>query len=300
VANLVLLLLCFALGLAARRSGAFPADSHKAVTAWVLWVSLPALVFRSIHGVALERTLVLGAGLLWLVFLVPAVIAVLLLRRDPARARGELGATVLCSGLCNTAFVGLPLLEALGGKDVLGPAVVVDQLGAFLALFLFALPFATWLEAGTVSFRASLKKLGRSPALWALGLALATRSIDVPPAADTVLARLADMLSPLAIATIGWQLDLRALQGNGRRLLLGLTWKLVLAPAVVLGVLLLWRGHLGITERVILAQAAMAPMVTAGVVATEHKLAPSLAAAFIALGVPLSLVTVSAWWQLSG
>jgi hypothetical protein len=261
-----------------------------------MFVSLPALTFRAIHGVSLDRTLLVGSALLWLIFLLPAALTWWLVRRGGSREL--LGATVLCAGLSNTAFVGLPLLEALGGKEALGPASVVDQLGSFLALFFFAIPFATVLGGGAVTPRESLRKLARSPALIALALAIVLRDVEVPAVLDAVLLRLAEMLSPLALAIIGWQLDLSSLRGNLARVALGLAWKLVLAPALVLGVLWAWRGQLGLSERVVVAQAAMAPMVTAGVVAADHKLSPGLAAALIAIGVPLSLLTVPAWWAL--
>ncbi|MFT3710273.1 MAG: AEC family transporter [Archangium sp.] len=297
--NLLLLLLCFALGVLARRSNAFPADSHKVVTAWVMLVSLPALTFRSIHGVTIDSTLLVGAGLLWLVFLVPAALVWFLVRRRGG-SRELLGATLLCAGLSNTAFVGLPLIEALGGKESLGPAAVIDQLGSFLSLFLFAIPFATVLGGQTLSARESLQKLARSPAIIALILAVVLRDVAVPAELDGLLARLAEMMSPLALAVIGWQLDLSSLKGNGARVAVGLGWKLALAPLMVLGVLWAWRGHIGPIERIIVAQSAMAPMVTAGVVAADHKLAPGLAAALIAIGVPLSLLTVPLWWNLFG
>ena len=296
MSNLLLLILCFLLGVIARRSRALPSDSHRVVTAWVMLVSLPALTFRSIHGVELSSVLLIGSSLVWLVFLVPAAVALWL--RSRGGAPGVLGATALCAGLCNTAFVGLPLLEALGGKEALGPASVVDQLGGFLALFFFAIPFATVFGGGKLSARASLAKLFKSPAMLALVLALLLRDVAVPPAVDSVLQRLADMLSPLALAAVGWQLDLSAVKGNVGRLVLGLTWKLALAPAMVLAVVWLWRGQLGLTERVLVAQSAMAPMVTAGVVAADHELAPGLASSFIAIGVPLSLLSVPLWWQL--
>ena len=295
MANLALLLVCFFVGVFARRSGALPVDSHRPINAWVMFVSLPALVFRSIHGVKLELPLLLSAASLWLVFAVPAVLALVLVKRGGAR--GPLGALALCAGLGNTAFVGLPLIEAVAGKEALGPAAVVDQLGSFLALFLFAMPFAAWLGGSRTSFPQFLGRLVKAPAMIALVLAVVLRDVVVPGPVMLVVDRLADMLSPLALASVGWQLDLSAIPGNGKRIAAGLTWKLLLAPALVLGLLLL-RGHFGFTERVVVAQAAMAPMVTAGVVAADNKLAPGLAAALIAVGVPLSLLSVPLWWHL--
>jgi len=298
VANLVLLVVCFFLGVIAKRSGALPSDSHRAVNAWLMLVSLPALVFKSIHGAVLEPVLLGGAALVWLGFAVPAVVAWRLVQRGAER--GPAGAVALCAGLPNTAFVGFPLLEALGGKEALGPAAVIDQLGAFLALFLMAIPFATALGGGEVSLGRSLARLVRAPAMVALMLALALRGVEVPEWANLLTTRLGDMLSPLALASVGWQLDLKALEGNGRRVALGLSWKLVFAPLVALGVILVWRGSVGPLERIIIAQTAMAPMVASGVVAAEHRLSPSLASAMIAAGVPLSLLTVPLWWWLLG
>ena len=301
MSNLVLLLVCFFVGVFARRTKALPADSHRPVNAWVMYVSLPALVFRSIHGVKLDAPLLLSSASLWLVFLVPAALALLLIRRGAARE--PLGALALCAGLSNTAFVGLPLIEAIAGKEALGPAAVVDQLGSFLALFLFAMPFATHLSASSrVPGEGGGEgpfwlKLLKTPAMVALVLAVVLTKVAVPVPVFEVLNRLADMLSPLALASIGWQVDLSALSGNGKKIAVGLTWKLFLAPAMVLGLMLLFRGHLGLTEKVVVAQAAMAPMVTAGVVAADNKLSPGLAAAMIAVGVPLSLVTVPLWWH---
>jgi predicted permease len=93
--------------------------------------------------------MLLSSASLWLVFFVPAAVALVLVRRGGSRE--QLGALALCCGLGNTSFVGLPLIEAIAGKEALGPAAVVDQLGSFLALFVFAIPFAAYLARGTPS-----------------------------------------------------------------------------------------------------------------------------------------------------
>lgn len=295
MATLVLLVVCFGAGVLARRAGALPADAHRPINAWVMSLSLPALVFRSIHGAPIELRLLASASLVWLTFFVPAAIAWARVRRGGPR---EDAAVALCAGLPNTAFVGLPLVEALGGRDALGPAAVVDQLGSFLAMFLFAVPWATAISGGAPTLGGVFGRLARAPAMWALAAALALRGVAMPDGLMLVVGRLADMLGPLALASVGWQLELGAVRGQGARLALGLGWRLVAAPALVLGVLVLATGHVGPIERVVIAQTAMAPMVTAGVLATEYGLAPRLAAALIAVGVPLSLVTVPLWWQL--
>jgi predicted permease len=295
VANLFLLLLCFGIGMSARRARVLPDDSHRAFNAWVLRVSLPALVFRSLHGVQLDGSIVLGSSLLWLVLAVPAATALWLWKRSSADPR-SLGALALCGGLGNTAFLGLPLIETIVGPFALASAAVIDQLGSFLALFFLAMPFATFLQGGTVSIARQLTRLVTAPAFVALVLALSLRGVAMPEAVSSVLGRLADMLSPLALASIGFQLEVSALRGHGRRVVAGLAWKMVLAPLMVWLILWLTHQELGVVQRIVVLQAAMPPMVTAGVVAADHHLNPSLAAALIAVGVPLSFITVPLWW----
>jgi len=64
-------------------------------------------------------------------------------------------------------------------------------------------------------------------------------------------------------------------------------------------VLVLLGGEFGLTDRVAVAQAAMAPMVTAAVLATEYRLAAPVSAAMSAMGALLSFATVPAWWALT-
>ncbi len=299
--NVVLLIGCFFLGVVARRFSGLPAESHRVINAWVLWVSMPALVIRLIHAVPLRAELVAAVIAVWGVFWVPAAVALWWVKGAPQDRRPVAGALALCAGLGNTAFVGLPLVSTLGGPPALALAAVVDQLGTFVTLSLGAIPLATHLGGQHVSPSALVRRLLTFPPVVALVVALATRSLEFPDAVDGVLERLAAMLTPLALASVGWQFDPSALTGNGPRVALGLGWKLLFAPACVLAFLkLVHSGPVSEVERVAVAQAAMAPMVTAGVIATEFKLDARLAAALIAVGTPLSLVTVPAWWWLLG
>ncbi len=297
MSSVALVVLCFLLGAAGRAWLALPDQTPKVLNTWVIWVSLPALVLRVVHQVPLDGRLVLGASALWLVFGVAAVAGVIAVRRGADRP--VVGALVLCAGLGNTSFVGLPLLEVLGGPAARGSAAVVDQLGSFFAFALGAVPFAAWLTGQSTSVGAVLGRVARFPPFWALVVAVALHPVPFPAVVDGVLGRLADMLTPLALASVGFQLDLSAFVGNGAKLGLGLTYKLLVAPALAWGYLALTAPGLGPIEQIAVCQAGMAPMATAGVLALEFGLAPRVASALIALGVPLSFLTVWGWWQVA-
>ena len=78
---------------------------------------------------------------------------------------------------------------------------------------------------------------------------------------------------------------------------MGLAWKLVLAPLVALGVALT-AGLSGMPVIVGVLQAAQGPMITAGILAQEHRLDPELVSLVVGLGILLSFVTAPLWFLL--
>ncbi|MCI0570779.1 MAG: AEC family transporter [Myxococcaceae bacterium] len=296
--SLVLLLVCFVLGVLARRTGRFPESTPSALNAWVLQVALPALVLRVMHSLQVEPALLLAASAPWLVFLGAAGAGLWAVRRGwlPAPTAGAL---ILTAGLGNTAFVGLPMVEGFAGAAGLGIAVVVDQLGSFLVLSTLALVLATRLAAQRLSPRTLVTRVVLFPPFLALLVGVALRPLDFPAWLDTVLHRIGDTLTPLALFSVGWQLRLSALRGRAGLLAVGLGYKLALAPALVAEVLRAL-GASGLPLRVAVVQAAMAPMVTGSILAMEYKLEPELAALMVGVGVPLSFVTAPLVWQLMG
>ena len=82
--------------------------------------------------------------------------------------------------------------------------------------------------------------------------------------------------------------------------MLGLSYKLVLAPAALTLVLVALMGQDGNVLRIALFEAAMPPMIGAAIVATDHRLDSPLAALMVGIGVPLSFVALPAWsWLLA-
>jgi hypothetical protein len=292
-----LLVGCFALGALARRMPSVPREAPKVLNAWVLNVSLPALVLETVHGVTVAPGVLVGAATLWGLFLVVAGLAVLAVRRGWA-SREVAGALALSCGLGNTAFIGVPLIEVLGGARAVAPAALLDQLGSFLVFSAAAVPFAMAMGGERPNVRVVLQRLFTFPPFVALLFAFALAPVTFPSGVEPVLTRLGDMVTPLALASVGWQVERSALRGHGRALVGGLVWKLVAAPAVMLGVVWLWGAPTGLEAKVAVAQAAMAPMVTAAVLATEYRLAAPVSAALAAVGAVMSFVTVPAWWAL--
>lgn len=301
--NLLLLAACLALGALLRRVRAVPADGYRAINALVIWVALPALVLEQIPALELNRSWLVPALMPWLVFALTAA-GVLGLWHAGRLTAGTAGALLLTAGLGNTSFVGLPMIEAFYGKEWLGVGVVADQLGTFLCLNLPGILLAARLAAGSPAEARPavlLRQVLLFPPFLALVAALALRQVGTPASLAAILARLAALLTPLALFSVGMQLSVRSVAGVWRRLAAGLAWRLVAAPALAWLVFVGLLGQRGTSVQVTLFEAAMAPMITGSIFAQELGLDPELAAAMVGVGVPLSLLTLPLWaWALGG
>jgi hypothetical protein len=279
------------LGAIARRSGRFPEQTALALNAFVLNIALPALVLRAVHRLTLAPELIAAAATPWLVFggswLFFRTVGPWL-----GLPPGTVAALVLTGGLSNTAFVGLPLIEGLMGREALKVAVVVDQLGSFMVLGTVATLFAARAAAKDTRTGSLLKKVVGFPPFLALVAAFLLQPWDWPTWVDVVLGRLGDMLTPLALFSVGFQLRPSGVKGRVRALALGLVYKLALAPLAIALVLLLLPGMGRLTFEVSVLQAAMAPMVTSAILAADNGLDPELSALMVGLGIPLSFATV--------
>lgn len=305
--NFILIFVCLILGAALRKTGRLPTQTAGALNAFVIWISLPALVLLEVPKL-LEHTrwsteLLIPVSMAWLLFGL-SIVTFLVVKRTKHWSNQTVGALTLTAGLGNTSFVGFPLLESLHGKEVIPTAVLCDQLGTFLALstagILYAMKHATQSHHGTSSDRQNiLKSIFTFPPFAAMLLAILFWKTDLSAHEETraLLERLASTLVPLALVAVGFQLRLSrsSLRMHWRAVGLGLTFKLMAAPLILTIIYRFAFGSQSLATQITILESAMAPMITAGVVAEEFGFDREIASLMIGIGIPLSLVTVPLW-----
>jgi len=288
---LLLLFVCLVLGVLVRRFAQPPAGIVHGLNWWVLNIALPALVLELIPQVKPDAQLWFPVAATWLAFFGAWGLFAWLGRRL-GWSRGRIGALVLVCGFGNTSFMGYPMLQALHGQAGLALAVVADQLGCFPLLASGGIVVASVYAGRAADARQILRRIVTFPAFIALVIGIVAGTLGGWPAAlDGVLHPLGATLTPLALFSVGLQFRLQA---GGRQLgvvACGLGWKLLLAPAMcwLLGVA---TGVGGLVLTVGVLQAAMAPMISAAIIANEHELDPELANTVLGAGIVLSLLTV--------
>jgi predicted permease len=115
-----------------------------------------------------------------------------------------------------------------------------------------------------------------------------------PPLADALIGRIAATLTPIALFAVGLRFRLHLGREQIAAVGCGLVYKLALIPALVLGVGLLSGVH-GLPLTVAVLQAAMAPMVSATILADQYKLDPPVANTLLGAGTLLAFVSVPLW-----
>lgn len=299
MANLILLFACLLAGMALRLSGRVPTNGHVALNAVIVHIALPAVALRTLHAMPFHADQVWPVLMPWLLFAIGSVVFVVVGPRMKL-SRTTVGALIVVCGLGNTSFVGLPMIESLHGRDGLGLGMLIDQFGSYLVLSTIGI-FVVTLYA--TQARPTVRHIGLKilsfPPFIGVVVALAARPLHFPADFETVLTRLSDMLAPLALLSVGMQLRLDALREQRGALFLGLGYKLLVCPALVLAVVLLHRGEADTVGHVSLIEAAMPPMIGAGIVATQANLSPALVSTLIGIGIPVGLLTAPLWsWSL--
>ncbi|MCL9761758.1 AEC family transporter [Frankia sp. AiPa1] len=291
---LVVLLVGLAAGIVVRRRIHPPPAATAVVNTWLLDIALPALVLHAVHGIHFPDHLALVVAAPYLLFAVSSALY-LLAARVMHLPRQTVGALIAATAVANTSFVGFPMVTAFYGADDVPTAVLVDQLGSFLLVNTVVLMMVT-VVAGAALPRAELaRRVLTAPALLALVSALVLRPVTFPQWLDDALVSLGGTLTPLALFSIGMQLEVPAARRYWRELGLGLAVKLVVAPALVVGLYALAGGLGDHSVTIALFETAMPPMVTGALLAARHDLATPLPSLLVGVGVPLSLLTLPLW-----
>ena len=288
---LLLLFVCLVLGGCVVRFAKPPPGIVPGINWWVINVALPALVLELIPKLTFDAQLWFPVAAMWLTFFGAWVLFGLLGPRL-GWSRQRIGALILVCGLGNTSFMGYPLMLALHGQQGLALAVVADQLGAFPLLASVGVVVAC-LYAGRTPKPAMIAwRMLTFPAFLALIVGIAVGLLGGWPAPlDGVFGPIGATLTPLALFSVGLQFKLHPGDRQLGAVGWGLGWKLLLAP-LLCWALGLAAGVGGLVLTVGVLQAAMAPMISAAILADEYALEPRLANTVLGAGIVLSLLTV--------
>mgnify|MGYP001176911715 FL=1 len=190
------------------------------------------------------------------------------------------------------------MIEVFWGKEGLPIGLIIDQLGSFMVLSTLGIFLAVKYGTSTNGKQNLVKEILTFPPFISVVAALLLQSIDYPPIVFFTLERLGQTLTPLALFSVGFQLRFSHINTHKLQLSVGLIFKLIAAPAVLFFIYSMLTPDRGLVFNVTIFEAAMPPMITAAVLATEYKLNKDLAAILVGIGIVFSFVTLTLWWMI--
>lgn len=283
-------LLGFALvGVALRVSGLLKSEDAKVLNTVLLYSALPVLIFSSVQRAEIDGSLaalpLLGWGLA-LTGLLLAWAAAKALRLPGPTA----GAFVLVAAFGNTGYVGYPLAQAMLGESGLVRAVFSDVFGNTAAVVIVGTLIAARLGDSDARVH-PVKEIVTYPPFIALALALLLRGIALPIALTNWLDAFGKVVVPVIMISLGLTLRPRALGKRALPALLAAGVKLVVLPAMALGigVLLLKDAD---TLRIVVLQASVPSMMLAMIIGERFKLDTEFIASAILVTMVGSVLTI--------
>jgi predicted permease len=206
-----------------------------ALNRYVVYLSLPALLFRAMTQVDLAHMAHWGFVGAFAGGIAVTFAAAFMDRRGAARALTDRSIEGLAASYANAGYMGIPLCLALFGADSLAPATFTTLLTASV-LFGFAIALIEYDRQQTPHLGPTLLWVGRAlmrnPLLAApvLGMIWSTTGLALPSGLDRYLDLLGASASPCALVTIGLFLAQTETSAAGRGVLKLVAGKLLLQP----------------------------------------------------------------------
>ncbi|SNZ11319.1 AEC family transporter [Hydrogenobacter hydrogenophilus] len=265
-----------------KKARVFKEEDAKVLINYIIYITLPAVSFRSAHSLGINRSVLVVVALAWSGIILCMLVSFLVGKAIGLKDK-DLRVFLLVSSFGNTAFLGYPYTLSFFGQEGLKYAVIYDSLGSFLLVSTLGF----FVSIG----RVNIKELLSFPPFLGLVLGFLLKDYNLHPEVMKVLDTVADSLSPVVLFALGLSLSY-----SGIKKYLPISF-LALLIKMFLSVLITYQmGHLlkaqGMVFKVSLLESGMPSMMMAGILSLKYGLNYELAFASIGLGVLLSFITV--------
>lgn len=284
------------MGIILKKTKVVPENFNVSLNAFVINISLSAFSLHYISKIELNSSVIYPIAVTW-IGIFAAIVFFVFLGKLLNWKYSVIGALIMCAGFSNTSFVGIPVIQALYGEEGLKTLMLVDQPG-FVALSTVGILVSNFYSGSKDSLTKHLVKVLKFPPFIAFAAALLLNvfSIEIPKDLDDVFMKLGATTVPLALVSVGSQMQWKKIEKEeGFHLFIGLLFKLIIYPFIILVIYKFILNQSGEMIDICIMEAAMAPMITAAIIASAHNLDPKLCNLMIAVGIPVSFISLAFW-----
>ncbi len=295
--NFVLIILAIAIGYGINRLSIFSKDAPTILNQFVIYISLPAMILLQIPKLTFSMDTLIPIIVAWMVMFFSAIL-VLLVAKVFSFSKEITGSLMLVAILGNTSFMGIPIVNAYMGESAIPYVLVYDQLGTFIALAIYGTFIASYYSSkNQITFKIITLKVLTFPPFISLVAALFLMGVEFNPILSKVLASFSSTIVPMALVAVGLQLQFKLPKEDLKPFSIALVIKLIIAPifAIIICKIFSWDNEVSVVS---IMESAMAPMITAGAIASMAGLSPRLSSAIVGYGILISFITTAILFKL--
>jgi predicted permease len=295
--NFILIFFFLFLGLLLQKVKGFPSNTYKILNKIVIYLCLPAITLYHIPKIKWSNELLFPIGAGWITFIL-AFVFFHFLGKKLKWSNKLIGCLILTAGLSNSSFLGYPIIEALFGKKGLETAVLVDQPGTFVVVSTLGVFVAAFYSKGNPDTWSIIRKIVLFPPfmMFVFACLMNVYDYDLDSNIQSILLKVGSFVTPLALLSVGLQLNFDRKSQHWKFLRLGLFFKLILVPFVILVLYVFIFNQHSEPIKITIMDTAMAPMITGAILASTYGLKPKLSSMMVGFGIPISFLTLAIWY----
>lgn len=289
------LMILLAIGALVRRSRLLTDEEVSRMNHMVFVVFFPALMFDNLYsshlGDVFDLKLLLYALVLIFVTYGLSIPPVFAIQKDP-KSRGAMIQAIYRS---NFILMGLPVsVNILGAGNVGYTAMLmVVVVPVYNVLAVFTLEY---FRGGKADVKDALKKIATNPIILGAVAAMLCMAlhVSVPTVLDDLIGNMSAATTPIALILLGASFDYKSAKRDVRSVAFCVAARLILAPALGLGVGYLL-GFEGAKLVALLSMTAAPAAVSSYTMASAMDSNAELAGDCVIFGTPLSCLTMFCW-----
>lgn len=262
----------------------------RTLTRTAYYVFVPAFIFQAISSSRVDPASALQMlGFIVLVHLL-AVLAAGVIGRLLGRSKEMIAAFVMIAAFGNVGNYGLAVIRFRLGDVALASATIYF-VAISITAFVVCVGAAGWAHGGS---KGAIWNVLKTPALWATvpALIVSTGGMGVPLLFSRMIGLLADAMIPVMLFALGLQLLEQKRVTFSSDVLLASGIRLLLAPAIAVGVASFFGlGHLENSAGIL--QAGMPTAILVAIISKENDIVPDFVTSVVVVSTLASLATLT-------
>ena len=273
----------------------FIKDNSQALVDFVIYFSLPAMVFIKIYPLTLDLKFLNMIFMFNTIILVNLVLTYFVGKF--LKFEKKTLATFMAVGTFgNTSFVGFSYIDAFYGQDYVVYALIYDLFGSFLLVVSLGSVIVNWGSGELIRFKAMTRKVLFFPPIIMFFVTVILKFFTVPTFVMNTASAIGATVVPVAMIAIGMKLEVKNIFYKFKTVSLLLGIKMLLMPILVMIGFSIFYNLDDIWSKVTILEVAMPPMTMAVILAIQGGLDERLAVNALVIGVLLSLLSVTGFY----